>query len=275
MQEANPSEIERRGWRQGSIFPLELVNRIVCGRLVPDIDPQRDILIVISQSCDLVNRAYKAEPRFEVLKATIVEAENGNFFYGKHPRKFQFRPGPNKSTPIYEVSIHDRYMLDRPILEDLGPSTESELNPETVDNLANWIAKRYKRSAFPSEFNDRCRTADKQIGRILRRGSKDISGIYLVLDPWEDISADDEYRLIITATYRPELDDDGDSLLELYNCFDELVDALNSCEGLVVAVQDVKSEKEFSLYDVRNARRWDYDYMTFSEKPGGDLAPDA
>ena len=55
---------------------------------------------------------------------------------------------------------------------------------------------------------------------------------------------------------------------------DQLVEALNSCDGIIVEHHEIRSEEEFSLHDLRETKKWDYDYMTSNERLGGDIAPE-
>jgi hypothetical protein len=251
------------------------MKRVAVPKLRFDIEPQTDILIVVTHSCDLLHSSYGTEPTFEVLKATPLCSEDGNYTYGKNPRKFHFQLKRNGSTCAYEISIHQRCFLERPLLEEYDPDHGTKIESTVVETIARWLAQRYRRSAFPDEFNLRWQGERDRIKQILKRGGKLFTGIYLRLDSTDELESDKEYRIVVIATAKPEDLGHDTPEGEMYVTLDRLEETLNKCTGISVVYSDVRSEADFSMDDLRHSMKWDFDHMTFSEKPGGDLVPDA
>ena len=106
-------------WSQGTVVPHDL---LPFGTL-PTSVPTDAKLIVLSHDCDLVNLSYEAEPFVELFVARPRAAENRDdlLFNGKNPRKLQFFAQANGETRLYEIDVHEKYRVDRRILEKVQP----------------------------------------------------------------------------------------------------------------------------------------------------------
>lgn len=70
---AGPQSIKDHGWRQGSVLPAELAQRVAVPRFAewgPD-----DRAILLSQDCDVVHASYEAEPLAELIRAKVSSVE--------------------------------------------------------------------------------------------------------------------------------------------------------------------------------------------------------
>lgn len=269
MQPGNPQEIIRRGWCQGSVLPADFSQELVDeGELTAD--SSADLLIVITHDCDLVNLAYNAEPFVEILHAAPA-SKNGNLFHGKNPRKIQFETGTGNETDVFEVSIHRRYLVERRKFENFDPDPIRSLDQKNIYALTRWVAKRYTRSAFPDTFNERVNTVGKEFEKILKKRGEYITGLFIALDPWSELSDDEEYTVILVATVENDSRTD-EQLTELYQAIDEIGSLLDTCSGLHVVEGELVFESDFSLANLRTYSRFEYDYLSLREKPGGKVA---
>jgi hypothetical protein len=257
------ANLKELGWRQGSVLPSSLFNQLAKDSGLVFI-PGDHCAIIASQDCDVVNASYLAEPYVELIKAVRVEKMNGNFAFGKSGRKLQFELAGAAGPCTYELSIHERWRSDRRILEGTKPDQSIFLSEAEKMQLAGWLAKRYRRAAFPDAFNDRFSASLRsgEFHRLMKTWGHLISAVFLIVSPEEDLPPERHYRITAYATvpcerYADEqerLQDDFQPLFE---------DALQAIDGIEVVDAIVISDDTFTLADVLRTRKLDLDYMSY------------
>jgi hypothetical protein len=73
--------LEKHKWQQGAILHPKDAKRLLPETL------ETDVLLVISQSCDLVHLKPDEEPWVELIRATRIDNGDGNYEHFKNPRK--------------------------------------------------------------------------------------------------------------------------------------------------------------------------------------------
>jgi hypothetical protein len=260
------AQIDKSGWRQGCILPPQLVRG---GSLRSGIDPS-DLCIVITHDCDLNNRNLQNEPHFEVLLARYLdnEKESGQKSWGKNPRSYQFK----QVDELYEISIHDRFIADRSLLVYYEPDIERKVDKTITKQICLWVSKRYYRSAFPNEFNERLRSSSEKIRKILTKSGNNLTGIYLnTVD--EELVQGEEYEIIIQATMKPEDFNNPALRAEAQKAFDDLVASIEKCDGITIEDDKLVSESDISIDDLRSLKRWDYDDLSLRSDDWQTIAP--
>ncbi len=268
MIAGNPQAIKEGGWRQGSILPNELVEVLRTEALVNEFDSNA-VALVVTQDCDLVSLSYVSEPFFEIVILNPVESIDGNLTFGKNPRKLQFCLQPDNTA--FEVSIHSRHSIDRKWLESYKPHPEHSTPMAVLRVLRDWIARRYTRSAFPDNFNERCSKVKPKIEACLKKRGSNLSGIFVRLNSWDELGDEDDYQVIVVATHPVALQED--ELIDLYEFLDDVVENFDSCEGIQVIAHDLVSEAVFSLDDLRNSLKWECDHLSLRDEGPGIIAP--
>jgi hypothetical protein len=274
-------EIPDQGWRQGSVIPHHQ-ERGVSASSLEGLTLNRpleadDLLILISQDCDIVCPSYDNEPYVELLVARAVpqDKRDGTLFHGKNPRRLQFQMEAAEGHLLYEVNIHEKSRLDRKSLVGVEAAAGPRPDASVVDVLTKWTAKRYTRAAFPTNFNERCRPVMGRIGRKLKARGDLLTGIFLRLDTLEELPAGEDYRVILRVTARSEDLEDIDNNDAAIALITDIEIALNECEGIDVVDAALVPEDDFTLADLREVRRWDYDYLSFGADEPELIAPEA
>ncbi len=253
--------IRAHGWKQGSIVDRELASKV-----------QRSgggecEFVLLSQDCDVVHRSLDVEPSVELISMmrTLRDQADGGYTHGKNPRVLHVEAQDDK---LLVFSIHERYIVDRHLLAEHPPA--GYIGDGTTQMLTRWVAKRYVRSAFPDVFNDRIRGSDKRIGRALRAHGKGASGIFLQLSDWGELDDDQDYEITIVVVIH-----DDELEAEAANLASKLMQHMDACSG--VSVKDVRcvGERDFTIYDLRTYKRWDFDSRSYSGRPGGEVVPNA
>ena len=259
-------------WRQGAVIPQELVPE---GLLPRDLD-QAAKLVVISHDCDIVQPSYSAEPFVELLIAKPVTAEdkNGALFRGRNPRRLQFWLGTGEDRKLYEISAHDRLRMDRQALENHQPDRSLILDVRTIATIANWYAKRYNRSSFPTAFNKRIPAAKwKKIKKSLERDGDDVL-IFMGLNSFDELPNDRPYQVLIRVVVPSEALENDLREQKALNVVAMLRANLADCHGIELVEVNLESEADFSLEDLNSTIEWDtFGYLSVpSDDPETSLS---
>ena len=262
MSYAAANTIAHYGWEQGSVLKPADVGGVVTEpalKLGPD-----DVLIVVSQTCDLVHPSFVGEPFVEVLKAAKVTESNGNLTFGKNPRRLQFEI----AGVCYDASCHDRVRFKRELLVPLMPSLIHQLDQRTVRVIVEWISKRYTRPAFPDEFNRRIDPKRSRLRDVLKRHAGPIDEILINLTPDGEVKPNIRYKLTVWLVMRECDYENTEKKAQAEAAVVPLETHLNSCDGIEVTECKVLRESAITLDDLRFLVPWDFDDLTFRTPVG-------
>lgn len=253
-------EIRRKGWVQGAVIAPESAHALTFR--VPLVVEDDCALIVISQSCDVVQRDLEKEPWVEVLKARRAQEADGNLAHGKHPRLVQFE----LEGIAYNASCNDRVTFPREELAKIVPDSR-QLGDYTVDMLAEWIAKRYVRPAFPDELNRRIDVQRSEISKVLKKHGAPISQILLHHAPDDELpESEGDYTILLKLVMAEDDYADKSKKEAALKAVLPLEKALKACPGIKVADCSLSSESGITLDDLRYSAPWDFDYLTYREQ---------
>ena len=164
--------IANLGWRQGSFLGPKLA-KFACEHAPSTALADRaDLFVVSSHDCDLVNFSLEKEPVVEVLGAKRVDAGkiDGQQQSGRNPRTLQFRTDSSTGPSMLSCTVHDRWSIPRGLLLQEPPA--GNLPPKMRRLIAEWLAKRYIRAAFPTAFDQRWRARAKAWQTLLKKHSE-------------------------------------------------------------------------------------------------------
>jgi hypothetical protein len=249
-------EIRIRGWQQGSVMNGADAARLGLTPLLAT--DEETYFIVISQSCDVVQGDLAVEPYVEVMRATPAAEVDGGLAHGRHPRDVQFE----LASRTFEASCHERARLPREGLATCIPSVTHQLPMRTVRMLADWIAKRYTRPAFPDELNRRIDVRRDKVRDVLKKHGGPVDQILLHSTPDGEASPSEVYQLAIKLVMT---DDDYSNVAlktKAQGAVLPLEKCLGECNGIKVVACDLVSESQITLDDLRYASPWDFDYLT-------------
>jgi hypothetical protein len=253
--------VRKNGWRQGSSIPSESFASLpVIGEI--GWSGKEHVATIISQDCDVVQPSLDREPYVEVLRGRWIDELSGNLTHGKNPRTLQV--ATQHSDLAVEYSIHDRVRVSRMLLQDCSPADKPRWTTRTTASIAQWVASRYTRAAFPDAFNERLKKAGsvERIKKIGKRAGRAVSGVYIFMDEEEKLEAE-SYGITVVVTapddsYELEGDTIGKGFLE------PLIDALAAAPGVVVEKHGLLPERDFSMTMIRNSLRLDLDSLSFA-----------
>lgn len=267
-------KLKSNQWYQGSLIPLAMFLELQKEKQIPNgVEAGKDVLIVVGHDCDVNNHSLENEPLVELLVAHPVQRSDPNTFHAKTTRRLQFKLSLNGVGQTYECLNFERFYIDRQYLAKY--SSQYTVDDELKHLIARWISNRYYRAAFPNAFNDRLSKARKKIKAAFEGIGHYITGVYIMLLPDQELNPGEDYEVFVQATIRTEDTENLEVIEQANAALLKFVSALDYCEGINVAEKSysVVSEEKFSLDDIRNSKRWDYDYLSFQNENDEEYPP--
>lgn len=261
--------IKRHRWCQGAILGPGLVRVAREGAPREVVVGDDDWLIVTSHHCDVVNNKLEKEPFVEVLRAEVVKqkAPNNAEGGGRSPRVIQLLVEDGINTFVLSCKVHERWTLPRENLAAEAPVRC--LDEKNRRLLAEWLAKRYIRAAFPSAFDDRWRFAMDKWRALLKKHSRWVQGVYLRLNTDDELETGVPYRcdLIVAVPVkmkRGAANDWPDKKDELERVFSDFWRQFEP--DIELDVVDVLATDDLTLDDIESYQRFDADWISFADE---------
>ena len=258
------SKIAQLGWRQGAVLNDDLKQKIES--FIPEniTVSSSDWLIVTSHDCDVVNYALAKEPVVELLKTKIESSSKPDKqqSLGRNPRNLQIHE--SEFGLVLSCSVHERWAIPRELLMSEAP--DRFISKRNCRIIAEWLAKRYIRAAFPSAFDSRWRSKMKNWVKLLRKHSFWIQGVYLKLNTLEELESDEPYicsLLVAVPVIMTEGDDWQDKFEEIEDdilTFWDIFAPRIKCDEV-----DVLSTDNITLDRIETYQRFDADWVSFAD----------
>ena len=266
------AQIERLGWRQGSIFtlaasrPLVVANRAqiaVPGYEIPD-DSR---LLLVSHDCDVVHRGAH-EPRIEVCPAVPLRGVlDGNFTGTRNPRRLHIELVVDGATVGFELRAPTRFTVSREVLQEVAPDTNASISARHRSYFLHWLAKRVRRSALPTEFDRRIDSDTRaQIRTALRPLGDLVDSLLIAINPDNvELAPEQPYVAQIVAL----MESDNFAAQQRRAIVDAAVQRLQTlidiCPGIELDACVSQSMGEMTIDVYRQFSIWDYDEMSLAE----------
>jgi len=146
-------------WRQGHVLPDDGAKAL---GLLSDV-ADTEVAIVVSNDCDLAQDP-SVEPSVEVIIGRRIGAADGNFSYAKNARRLHLTFSGGSQRLIAELIARFKISIKKEQLVEYEPVKTTKLTVVEHTILQRWLASRYRRAAFPDEFDKRQRKLDYATG---------------------------------------------------------------------------------------------------------------
>lgn len=194
-------------WRQGRLLTEETAAAL---QLIHHEYPGETVVIVATHDCDLA-QTPESEPMIEVVVGRRIDLMDGNYTHAKTARTLhsQFK---GTSPLMAEFIITDKLSIHKEALADFEPLDSHHLSASGQVTFQRWLASRYRRSAFPDEFERRLVHESKlasKIAKAVKPHGELIAAVLFDVDEGEETTKngpDDTYLLDITLLYPAEAD---------------------------------------------------------------------
>lgn len=268
-------------WRQGQLLADGAWQSL---GLSHSKDSEEMVVVVATHDCDLAQHP-SVEPYVEVVMGRRIAKLDGNYTYAKNARTLHIQFDGN--PPLFaEFSSLDKHSLEKNRFADLQPETNYQLSDSNRSVFQRWLAARYRRSAFPDEFERRLRTAklDERIAKAVKpHGTKIIAVLFDVDEGREEVKVepDDVYELGITLLYSIEPDSEesekaaGTARAAIQSAFEKLRDPKSGqWKDIELRYLEVVSEEALSYRQFVLIKPWRLDYISLGADPQQPIVPE-
>ena len=258
------TKLEKLGWRQGSLISAELINQ-----LFDDETFASDVLgIIATHSCDIANNDLAQSAQIEISLAEPVESVNGNYTYNKNPRILHLKilGGPTTQYVLeennFECKQANRVFVDKARLVCTRPLKSYSLAEPDLGYYRKWLAGRYDRPEFPTEFNNMIESVDPKDRRkkLAKKLNRSLCGLYVQIIPDRELVGDEKYAVQMLGLVSDDSQSDLDEIEKSVKQYAEIIRSANI--DVKVAV---RTEAEVSCAHMRNFKRFNYDYLSLRD----------
>lgn len=199
--------VRQTPWRQGSLLTDEAIRKL--DLLHPEYG-ENTLVVVVTHDCDLA-QSPEIEPMVEVMIGHRIDTLDGNHTHAKNARTLQCE-FEGETLLLAEFIATSKSDIPKSDLADYKPWPDNLLSPSGHATFQRWLAARYRRSAFPDEFERRLVRDTKlatKIAKAVKPHGDSIVAVLFDVDEGQEIIRDgvhDVYLLDITLLHSVEID---------------------------------------------------------------------
>lgn len=276
MADSLGSQLDGKGWQAGAVIPHDrvpsLLPHLTRHGQEPPVVELNDWLVVVSQTCDVVQHDLQKEPLVEILHCRPVDELRPDFSGRKSTRQLDFRANKETHANVC-LTAHatvDRFVVPREILLEFSPDEQRYLSERAVINLQEWYALRYTRPAWPDAFADRIsRNTKKKLATALKLVPTDDVEVRVAIKQCDQELPDDQsYNITVYFVVEQSQWDGSEELRAIaFDAHTKFVNALDSCDGITVDhdLGGVKSGDEFTWQLTRTTDEWNFANLSEQE----------
>lgn len=254
------------GWKQGVILePNSLQQAEITG-----VDGAVGFL-VLTQTCDCINPDFGKEPHLELLPLVLRNTKKGNpdpvYENGKNPREIHFWITLKGELKCAVSRIKDIQLVKREQIEGFRISKEIIISREVIDDIVEWRAARYSRTAFPEAFEAAFRTITESYGEIMARHESEIDSLLISISPFDEIEEGDCYEIQLHLLVTPSMMGQPETIESLKKSSREIEKLFATCAAFASAECAVTNLDEMTLWNARKLLDFSrYDYLSFGKE---------
>jgi hypothetical protein len=261
-------------WRQGHLLGNDAIETLGLHHAVA---PDQTLVIVASHDCDLA-QAPEGEPVVEVVLGRLVAYKDGNCTHAKNARKLHVEfTGDTVFWAEFEAT--EKRSIDKRALNKFSPRPETRLSPADHAIFQMWLASRYRRSAFPNEFERRLKEfkLHEKVAKAVKPHGELIVGVFFEVDEGNEVtrnSPDDTYTLDITILHTADPDFDmAEKAAEtaanaIKKAFKEkLFDPTRTWRHIELRFCDPVAESVLTYQQFKQLKRWWLEHISLAAAP--------
>ena len=259
--------IGEAGWRTGSACSPDAFDALrpfmpaaVVARM--DGDPRALwIPFVASQTCDLVNGDFTAEPNAEFILGLRGVKEDPNLALRRSWRRLQLR---HPNGEFVEFCFHEKWTIPRPMMVKLRSALDFDISWHQGIDLAKWIGGRYGRYPLPDVLVERLQFNTDKPRRWLKALTEDVEEIRIqVTPPDRELLPGTPYNMVIYVIQTLR----GLSTRKATEAYDHLSKLLAGRPEVNVQIRLVTPDT-FTYAMMKNTHHFDVDGITFGYSTG-------
>ncbi|MGL6241683.1 hypothetical protein [Pseudomonas sp.] len=278
-------------WRQGQLLQQETAQLL---GLISTESPDRTAVVVISHDCDLA-QLPGAEPFVEVIIGRFVDLPaDGSYTNCKNLRRLQIECSSGKSPQLLELETTSRKLL---LKENLGnpeqalckysPCEDHRMSPSERNILQLWLAARYRRAAFPDEFDRRLKEVtdvSARLSKAFKSSGRHIPAVFFDVDEGTEnqrIGPDDPYVLTVFLLYSTDRDpqaaekaalETASKIIEIFNARCTILkNGIVVWQWIELEKVEVISDQALTYADSLQMMKWQADHISLRADPKQDV----
>lgn len=257
-------------WRQGALLPRDAAEAL--GLLLENTDLA--VAMVVSHDCDLA-QSPDVEPMVEIIPGHRIPKPDGNYTHGKNPRRLHLPVKNQAEVDWIKLDLREKKSVSKYDLSFYRPDGSYHLPAGEKSILQRWLAARYRRAAFPNEFNDRLSRTGlaERLTRIMSNIGAPIAAVYFDLDKGEEVDRvreDDPYELAIILMYSTQADPDTAAAVaetakvQIEQAFHKTCYNADLGQWKNIELVDclVTSDQALTVAHAEMLKRWNADYIS-------------
>jgi len=214
----------------------------------------------------------------EVVVGRLLVDKDGTYTHAKNARKLHVG-FTSTNTCWGEFEATAKTTIDKQVLNGFKPRNNATLSPEDQATFQIWLSSRYRRSAFPDEFERRLtqtKLHDK-IAKAVKLHGELISGVFFDVDDGFEVTRegpDDTYTLDITILYQAEPDFAAaakaavTAAKAIEEAFKEtLFNHTKSWQHIELRYCEPVSESVLNYQTFKQLKRWRLDHISLAADP--------
>lgn len=263
-------------WRQGHLLGKDAIEALGLHHAAA---LDQTLVIVASHDCDLA-QAPEGEPVVEVVVGRLVADRDGNCTHAKNARKLHVElAGAAVFWTEFEATA--KTYVDKLALNAFLPRADAQLSPENHAIFQMWLASRYRRSAFPDEFERRLAAKEfklhEKIAKAVKPHGELIVGVFFDVDEGAEVTREgpgDTYTLDITILHSASPDFEAaekaaeTAAKAIEKAFREkLFDPTKTWQHIELRFCDVVSESVLTYQQFKQLKRWRLENISLAAEP--------
>lgn len=270
-------------WRQGHLLDIDAIEALKLHHVAK---PNQTLVIIASHDCDLM-QAPEGEPDVEVIVGCFITNKDGNCTHAKNARKLHVEfAGTDAFWAEFEATAKTR--VGKLALNEFAPRTGTQLSPENLAILQMWLASRYRRSAFPDEFERRLTSKEfklhEKIARAVKPHGQLIAGVFFDVDEGVEVTRngpDDTYTLDIFILHAADPDFDAAekaakaAATAIEKAFkDKLFNPTKTWQHIELRSCEPVSESVLTYQQFKQLKRWRLEHISLAAEPQQPVLPE-
>lgn len=260
-------------WRQGHLLTDEAAKAL---GLTHAEHPDETVVVVISHDCDLAQLTDR-EPEVEMIIGFKIQEINGSNTHAKSARTLHITF--EDDTPLSaEFVATEKCRVPKDVLVNYEPNPSKRLSPESLAVFQIWLASRYRRSAFPDDFEQILQDSKliEKIANAVKKHGEMLTAVFFDVDEGreEKKEPDDVYVLDIYLLHAEEPDyfvaEEAARKAENAICLAfkaKLFDKQTGWRGIELRNIEVYSESTLTFKQSKLLKKWRLDHLSLRAEP--------
>ena len=249
-------------WRQGSVLASENAVRL---KLISRSQRSQRLAVVVSHDCDLASD-IEDEPKVEVIVGSRIDKCLPDKAHAKNVRVLHIEMNEPIERIALELLARNKISIPKIQMASFGPANDYSIDKVELDTLRIWLAARYRRATIPDGLQALIKDVFTEVAKKGDR-PRALRGIWIDFDPDLDkLERGEKYELWVVVVYSTSEDGSKavaeDAAAQIEDKFRKKYWKNGNWTEIELRQCTVRSDTEFTLYDVSKYKLFRLDYLS-------------